>query len=76
MTAGGNNPGAFEDLINGYALRENDGLDRSAKRLQTLDKTRQPARVSAAGLRAFAKSAVLEISVRRAPVRPSFRAPC
>jgi hypothetical protein len=24
------NPDAFEDLINGYALRENGGLDRSA----------------------------------------------
>lgn len=31
MTAGGDNPDAFEDLINGYALRENGGLDRSAK---------------------------------------------
>lgn len=46
MTAGGDNPDAFEDLINGYALRENGGLDRSAKLLQTLHKTRQPDRVS------------------------------
>ncbi|KAA0689156.1 hypothetical protein DTW90_32155 [Neorhizobium sp. P12A] len=46
MTAGGDNPDAFEDLINGYARSENRGLDRSAKHLQTLPKTRQPARVS------------------------------
>jgi hypothetical protein len=46
VTAGAANPDAFEDLINGYALRENGGLDRSAKLLQTLHKTRQPARVS------------------------------
>lgn len=46
MTAGGDNPDAFEDLINGYPLRENGGLDRSAKLLQTLHKTRKPARVS------------------------------
>lgn len=40
MTAGGDNRDAFEDLIDGYALPENDGLDRSAKLLQTLHKTR------------------------------------
>ncbi|TAX67867.1 hypothetical protein ELI03_27635 (plasmid) [Rhizobium leguminosarum] len=45
MTAGGHNPDAFEDLINGYALCENGGLDRSALLLQTLHKTRQSARV-------------------------------
>jgi hypothetical protein len=33
VTAGGDNPDAFEDLINGYALRENGGLDRSANRI-------------------------------------------
>lgn len=42
MTAGGDNREAFEDFINGYALRENGGLDRSAKLRQTLHKTRQP----------------------------------
>ncbi|API55788.1 hypothetical protein BMW22_30520 (plasmid) [Rhizobium leguminosarum] len=46
MTAGGDNRDALEDFINGYALRENGGLDRSAKLRQTLHKTRQPARVS------------------------------
>jgi hypothetical protein len=45
VTAGGDNSDAFEDLIDGYALRENGGLDRSAKLLQTLHKTRQSAPV-------------------------------
>ena len=45
MTADGDNPDAFEDLNNGYALRENGGLDRSAKLLQTLEKPRQPERI-------------------------------
>lgn len=46
MTAGEDNRDAFEDLINGYARRENGGLDRSDKLLQTLHKARQPALVS------------------------------
>jgi hypothetical protein len=46
VTGGGENRDAFEAVMNGYALRENGGLDRSAKLLQTLHKTRQPARVS------------------------------
>ncbi|WET74615.1 MULTISPECIES: hypothetical protein [Rhizobium] len=44
MTADEVNPDPFEDLINGHALRDNDGLDRSANLLQTRHKTRQPAR--------------------------------
>ena len=38
MTAGGDNRDALKALINGYALRENGGLERSAKLLQTLHK--------------------------------------
>jgi len=45
VTAGEDNRDAFENLIDGYALRENGGLDRSAKLPQTLHKTRQSARV-------------------------------
>ena len=44
MTADEANPDPSEDLINGHALRENGGLDRSANLLRTRHKTRQRAR--------------------------------